>query len=279
MTYKLIAVDIDGTLLNPNRDISPRNYSALKTAIDRGIIVTLCTGRSHFMAQKVIGRLDFEFPLVLHNGAMIVNSRDGQLLKQWALSQETARKAVAIMKGFELEPFAYDFYEGECRVAYESINPSNRAYVGYMSTKESILYQTPDLAAYLGHSPTQLVAIDHKPIIEKAMAFLKESLERANVFTSGSLGGKYWFLEVLDADASKSKSLEYLSKLHQIKQSEIIAIGDNFNDLDMIEYAGLGIAMDNAPDEVKAQADLVTDSNADDGVAKAVEKFVFGTSV
>jgi len=276
MKYKLIAVDIDGTLLSPSRDISFRNYSALKNAIDGGIIVTLCTGRSYFMAQKVIGQLDFEFPLVLHNGAVIVNSCDGRLTKQWALSQETAREAVTTMKGFGLEPFAYAFHEGECRVAYESINPSNKAYVGYMSTKESILYQTSDLVAYLDHSPTQLVAIDHKPIIETTMAVLRESLERANVFTSGSLGGEYWFLEVLDADASKSKSLEYLSKLHQIKQSEIIAIGDNFNDLDMIEYAGLGVAMDNAPDEVKAKADFVTDSNADDGVAKAVERFVFG---
>jgi len=275
MKYKLIAVDIDGTLLSPNREISFRNYSVLKNATENGVIVTLCTGRGYFMAQKVIGPLDFEFPLVLHNGAVIVNSRDGRLLKQWALSQETASKAVAMMKGFGLEPFAYDFYKGECRVAYESINSANKAYVGYMSTKESILYQTPDLVAYLDHSPTQLVAIDHRQIIEEAMEALKKSLPQANVFTSGSLGGEYWFLEVLDADASKSKSIEYLAQLHQIKQSEIMAIGDNFNDLDMIGYAGLGIAMENAPDEVKAQSDFVTTSNAEDGVAKAIEKFVY----
>ena len=275
MKYKLIAVDIDGTLLSPNRDISVKNYSVLKNATENGIIVALCTGRSYFMAAKVIGDLDFEFPLVLHNGAMIVNSRDGSLLKQWALSPETARQAVTMMKGFGLEAFAYHFREGECRVAYESINPANKAYAGYMSTKESLLYQTPDLAAYLDHSTTQLVAIDHRPIIDKAMEVLKKSLPGANIFTSGSLGGEYWFLEVLDIAASKSKSVAYLAQRHQIKQSEIMAIGDNFNDLDLIEYAGLGIAMANAPVEVEAQADFVTASNADDGVAKAVEKFVY----
>ncbi len=275
MNYRLIAIDIDGTLLNPQGTISPRNYAALETAIAQGATVALCTGRGYFMAQKVVGQLELEFPLVLHNGAEIVHSFDGKMITRWALSQETARQGVLLMKQFSLEPIIYDFHNDEHRLVYESIDATNEAYVRYMSTKEPILHQTPDLMTYLDHNPTQLVAINREPIIKEAMLALQESLPDANVFTSGRLYNiEYWFLEMLDVDASKAKAVEYLSQLHQIERAEILAIGDNFNDIDMIEYSAFGVAMDNAPDEVKARADWVTDSCVEDGVAQVIERFV-----
>jgi Cof subfamily protein (haloacid dehalogenase superfamily) len=108
------------------------------------------------------------------------------------------------------------------------------------------------------------------------MPILKNRLKNANVFTSGRLYNlAYWYLEVLQPDTSKGKALEHLAKLHGIDQKDIMAIGDNFNDLEMMKYAHLSVAMENAPDEVKAVADFVTNSNNDDGVARAIEKFVF----
>ena len=275
MNYKLIAIDIDGTLLNPQGTITERNYSTLKKAIAQGIIVALCTGRSYFMAQKVVGEFDFELPLVLHNGAEIVNSSDGQMIEHWPLAQEVARQGVILMKQFSLEPIVYDFHEGKHKLVYESINPTNEAYVRYMSTKESILHKTDDLISYIDHNPMQLVAIHQESIIRNAMPILKNHID-ANVFTSGRLFNlEYWFLEVLQSGASKATAVEHLAKLHNIEQKEIMAIGDNFNDLEMMEYAHLSIAMKNAPDEVKAVADFVTESNNDDGVAQAIERFVF----
>ncbi|MBC8229169.1 HAD family phosphatase [bacterium] len=275
MNYKLIAIDIDGTLLNTQSTITERNYSTLKKAISQGIIVALCTGRSYFMAQKVVGEFDFELPLVLHNGAEIVNSSDGQMIEHWPLAQEVARQGVILMKQFSLEPIVYDFHEGKHKLVYESINPTNEAYVRYMSTKESILHKTDDLISYIDHNPMQLVAIHQESIIRNAMPILKNHID-ANVFTSGRLFNlEYWFLEVLQSGASKATAVEHLAKLHNIEQKEIMAIGDNFNDLEMMEYAHLSIAMKNAPDEVKAVADFVTESNNDDGVAQAIERFVF----
>ncbi|MFQ6039643.1 MAG: Cof-type HAD-IIB family hydrolase [Candidatus Poribacteria bacterium] len=275
MNYKLIAIDIDGTLLNTQSAITERNHAALKRAIAQGVIVALCTGRSYFMAQKVIGGFDFELPLVLHNGAQIVNSSDGQMIAHWTLSQETARQGVMLMKKFALEPIVYDFHKGKHILVYESIDPTNEAYVRYMSTKESILHKTDDLVSYLDHQPTQLVAIHQEAIIINVMSILKNRIN-ANVFTSGRLFNmEYWFLEVIQSGASKATAVEHLAKLHSIDKKEIMAIGDNFNDLDMMEYARLSVAMENAPDEVKAVADFVTESNDDDGVAKAIEKFVF----
>lgn len=275
MNYKLIAIDIDGTLLNTQSTITERNYSTLKKAISQGIIVALCTGRSYFMAQKVVGEFDFELPLVLHNGAEIVNSSDGQMIEHWPLAQEVARQGVILMKQFSLEPIVYDFHEGKHKLVYESINPTNEAYVRYMSTKESILHKTDDLISYIDHNPMQLVAIHQESIIRNAMPILKNHID-ANVFTSGRLFNlEYWFLEVLQSGASKATAVEHLAKLHNIEQKEIMAIGDNFNDLEMMEYAHLSIAMNNAPDEVKAVADFVTESNNDDGVARAIERFAF----
>jgi len=275
MNYKLIAIDIDGTLLNTQSTITERNYSTLKKAIAQSIIVALCTGRSYFMAQKVVGGFDFELPLVLHNGAQIVNSSDGQMIEHWPLSQEAARQGVMLMKEFSLEPIVYDFHEGKHTLVYESIDPTNEAYVRYMSTKESILHKTDDLISYIDHNPMQLVAIHQEAIIRNAIPILKNCID-ANVFTSGRLFNlEYWFLEVLQSGASKAAAVEHLAKLHNIDKKEIMAIGDNFNDLEMMEYANLSIAMKNAPDEVKAIADFVTESNNDDGVAKAIERFVF----
>jgi len=275
MNYKLIAIDIDGTLLNTQSTITERNYSTLKKAISQGIIVALCTGRSYFMAQKVVGGFDFELPLVLHNGAQIVNSSDGQMIAHWTLAQETARQGVMLMKEFALEPIIYDFHKGKHILVYESINPTNEAYVRYMSTKKSILHKTDDLISYIDHNPMQLVAIHQESIIRNVMPILKNHID-ANVFTSGRLYNiEYWFLEVLQSGASKATAVEHLAKLHNIDKKEIMAIGDNFNDLEMMEYAHLSIAMNNAPDEVKAVADFVTESNNDDGVAKAIERFVF----
>lgn len=277
MNYKLIAIDIDGTLLNTQGTVTERNYETLKKAIAQGIIVVLCTGRSYFMAQKVVGGFDFELPLVLHNGAQIVNSNDGQMIAHWTLSQETARQGVMLMKEFVLEPIVYDFHKGKHILVYESIDPTNKAYVRYMSTKESILHKTNDLISYLDHNPTQLVAIHQESIIRNVMPILKNHID-ANVFTSGRLFNlEYWFLEVLQSGASKAKAVEHLAKLRNIDPKGIMAIGDNFNDLEMMEYASLSVAMDNAPDEVKAIADFVTDSNNDDGVAKAIERFVLSS--
>ncbi|HIE29211.1 TPA: HAD family phosphatase [Candidatus Poribacteria bacterium] len=275
MNYKLIAIDIDGTLLNTQGTITERNYATLKKAVAQGVIVVLCTGRSYFMAQKVVGGFDFELPLVLHNGAQIVNSSNGQMIAHWTLDQQNARHGLMLMKEFALEPIVYDFHKGKHILVYESIDPTNEAYVRYMSTKESILHKTDDLLSYLDHNPTQLVAIHQEAIIKNVMPILKNHID-ANVFTSGRLFNlEYWFLEVLRCGASKAAAVEHLAKLHNIDQKEIMAIGDNFNDLEMMEYAHLSVAMDNAPNEVKAIADFVTDSNNDDGVAKAIERFVF----
>ena len=277
MNYKLIAIDIDGTLLSTQGIITERNYVTLKKAISQGIIVALCTGRSYFMAQKVVGGFDFKLPLVLHNGAQIVNSNDGQMIAHWTLTPETARQGVMLMKEFALEPIIYDFHQGKHILVYESVDPTNEAYVRYMSTKEGILYKTDNLVSYLNHNPTQLVAIHQEAIIRDVLPVLKNRLN-ANVFTSGRLYNlKYWYLEVLQSGASKATAVEYLAKLHNIDQKEIMAIGDNFNDLEMMEYASLSVAMENAPDEVKAIADFVTDSNNDDGVARAIERFVFSS--
>lgn len=275
MKYKLLAVDADGTLLNDKGQISPRTLAALQKAKSRGILIVLCTGRGFYKATEAVRELNFEIPLVLHNGALIVNSKSGKIISQNPLPVRSARESVKLLKEFGLFPIAYELRSDGYKLVYEQVDITNQAYVRYLSGKDQMIEQAPNLSSYLKRDPVQLVAIDLKAKVELAASQLREKIKGINVVLSGSISfDGYWFLEVLNENASKAKAIEFIGMKHRISSMEMIAIGDNFNDLDMIRFAGLGVAMENAHHEVKSQAQYVTSSNLEDGVAEVIEKFV-----
>ena len=277
--FRLVALDIDGTLLTPEQRISEATLAVLHEVRERGILIMLCTGRSFHKAQEVIRDIPFRFPLVLHNGAMIVEAHTGRVMERRPMSARLARTAWHLLRREGFEPIVYDFREGRYFLYYRSVSAANEGLHRYLQGKEDILHPISDGADF-GHQPTHMVVIDRRERVLAALQQLRARLHDANVFTSGSLHGNiYWFLEILSHRASKATAVDVIGRRHGISPDQVIAIGDNFNDLDMLRYAGLGVAMANAPREIREQADVVTESNDAEGVAQALRRYVLNQSL
>ena len=142
----------------------------------------------------------------------------------------------------------------------------------YIQANDGKAKLVSDLLEAMDRDPAQVAVAGHQEDIDLVKSHIIEQWPELGVIQSRStLVQDYWFLELVPPDVSKSKALAIISEITSIQPSEMIAIGDNFNDLDMIEFAGLGVAVSNAPDEVKAAADLVVPSNDDEGVAHTIE--------
>lgn len=267
MSIKLIAIDIDGTLLTPERVISDRVKETIARAKENGIKVVLCTGRPLPGATEYLDALDLK------------NEGDYAITYNGALVQDTYTQEVLSHHTLNIE----DFY------AIEEM--SRKIGVHYHATTESAMYTSnKDISDYtvresmLTHMPiryrsveemdpdisiSKMMMIDDPVVLDNGVAQLPQ--EFLNTYTV--LRSEPFYLEILNPSASKGKALKKLTELLGFTDEEVMAIGDNENDLDMIVYAGMGVAMGNAVPKVKEHAVYVTDTNANDGVASVIEKF------
>lgn len=265
MKYKLLAVDIDGTLINNNREVTFKTKEFIKKAMAQGIIVTISSGRPIQGVKLITDKLEVDIPVITYNGAMVITA-DGK-----TIIYSCNMKAEDVIK--------IDKY-GKERGTTIAIWSKNKLYTNRIDEK-SIRY------GQISGTKPQLYN-DAKELIDQGINKMLwyDEIERINLFEKEmhhKLGPSVNFhtsqpiyLEFVDRKASKAIALEKLGEYYGIKRDEMIAVGDGFNDLSMIEYAGLGVAMGNAPDEVKHASDFVTLSNEEDGVAFVIEKFIFG---
>ncbi len=272
--YRLVAIDLDGTLLTPEKQISDETLQVLQQVREQDVVVMLCTGRTLHKAREVTQRIPFEFLLALHNGAVIVEAHSGRVLANHPLPHWQTDAALNFLKENQFHPTVYTFNDGKYCLYHEpdSMNEGTKLF---LQSKESVLYPCADVRTCLVDHPIHIVAVDHRERVLWAMEELKQLLGMANVITSGGFyGNRFWFLEILGNCASKSQAIHAIAQQHGISRQQVLAIGDNYNDLDMLAYAGLGIAMKNASETIRTQADVITESNDNDGVAKALRKYV-----
>jgi len=264
MPYKLIALDMDDTVLGSDKNISPRTMSAIKQAIAQGHIVAIATGRPIVALDRYTDLLELvDTPIITYNGAKVVHTRDHRVLYQENLDKQTALEVFTRGKAYGVAQFVwsndrlYQFEENEQTERYTS-----RAHV------KPIL--SADIGPLAEEGITKILWVDSAPAIEEYQQALAGTLTGDVTFcTSSPL-----FLEFFSSKVSKGLTLKFLGEYHGIAQSEIIAVGDQDNDIPMLQYAGLGVAMGNALEEVKAVADFVTLTNDEDGVAHVIEKFM-----
>ncbi|MCD6506704.1 HAD family phosphatase [Candidatus Poribacteria bacterium] len=274
--YRLIAIDLDGTLLTSDKRITQRTRKALHSAVEMGMLVVICTGRGLPQSTEVLRGIDICMPLVLHNGAMIAEYPTGKVIGSFPLRMDLARRAIRVMKEIEMTPAIYDYAEGEHLLVCEKGACRNPALNRYIEGKGETLRWVKDLTEYVDHDVVQVMTIDQREIVSRAIERLGRKLSEARIITSGRVySDSFWFLEVLARNASKAKSLERLGRIHGISPMQMVAIGDNFNDLNMFRYVGLSVAMANAPEEVKRSADIIAPSNDEEGVAEIVEDLIF----
>lgn len=268
MPIKLIAIDIDGTLLSDDLTISPKNIEILREVKERNVLVTLCTGRPHVAAKHFANILDIEGPLISHNGAYIVDTRSKKILLNDTLDKETAIDILEFAGKDSRFTFSVH-YGDECYIEKED------EFNIFVQTKVNMVdpQLVPSLIEYIKcrrENPTKLLATGSDRDLDELTPTLKRKFNlRAGFLRSGTN-----YLDIMALSVSKGRGLEILSRLLDIDRREIVAIGDNFNDLDMLCFAGIGIAMANAPEEVRLKADMVVPSNNEDGVAFAIQKLM-----
>lgn len=275
MPYKLIAIDIDGTLLTTARTLTPRTTQAIVDTISNGIHVVLCTGRSLHSARPVAAQVHPRTHLVFHSGALILEHLDGPVLRTKNLARARAGALIAFLKREGYDPLVYDSVPESQGFLYEAERAPNEWRHRYIQANAGKAKMVPDLHAATVFEPAQLAAAGRRADIDRLQKSLQAGWPDVGVIRSRStLIPDYWFLEIVPVEVSKGAALAFLGAHYAIPPSDMIAVGDNFNDLDMIEYAGLGVAVANAPDEVKAAADVVVPSNDEDGVVYVIERYL-----
>lgn len=264
--YKLIAIDMDGTLLRHDKTISNRTKEAIAKARDKGVKVILASGRPIEGIHRYLEELEMtseEDYVMSYNGSLI----------QKVKTKETISKNT--LKGSDLA-YLYDISQsvGVHIHAFSSlgcITPKMNEY----SELEGRINGIPVLETDYSHVQMdediiKIMFVDPEEVLNEVIKKLPESLyEKYTIVRSAP-----HFLEFLNKKASKGTGVKKLAEHLNIKQEEIICIGDAGNDVDMIEFAGLGVAMGNAFEEVKNVADYITLSNEEDGVAHVIEKYI-----
>ncbi len=275
MAIKLLALDIDGTLLNPRGEVTPRTREALDEVHKRGILVALVTGRRFGSARPVVEDLALQVPLVSHNGALTKNITTLEALGFHPLEVETARAVVRVGRMCGIDMICCDDPGGVGVMIIEGISQDNRAMHRYLDKYQDSVQEVEDLLDYLDHAPIQIMFSGRCDPLDEFANQLHVNLDgRIQLFKTRYRSVDLTILDAISASASKGESIAEIAASYGIQDAEIMAIGDNHNDLTMLRRAGLGVVMDNAEDELKAMGFALTPSNAEDGVAIAIEKYI-----
>lgn len=265
MEIKMIALDLDDTLLDSELNISPACVRAIRAVRQKGAIITLSTGRMFRSALPYAEKLGIDVPIITYQGAWVKNSLSSEVLYYRPVSRELARQ---VMNYFRHQGVHFHCYFND-ELCIESLSPEADDYAR-LAGVEARLYD--DLIAALDDYDTlKIMAVSHN--VQHLLAMEKELKDKfaQQLYVTRS---KPFYLEVMDRSVGKALALELIAGHYGIKSSQVMAVGDSFNDLDMIKWAGLGVAMGNAIEEVKEAADFVTFSNDEEGVTEALQRFV-----
>ncbi len=266
--YKMIAMDLDDTLLDKQLCISETNLSAIKLARESGVKVVLATGRMYRATLPYASELGLDTPAISYQGALVIKPDTGQVLLHRPVPMASALKIVR-----ELKPYGYHinlYMDDNLFIARQSAE--SRLYKS-ISGVEAI--EVGDLEEFLlekQFDPTKVLVVAREEQLDEIAPGLK-SLFGENLHITKS---KPHFLEFSHPQATKGHALAEVAGYYGIAREEIIAVGDSYNDLEMLDYAGLSAVVDNARDEIKAKADFVTSANTDGGVARVIRRFITG---
>lgn len=275
MKYRLIAIDIDGTLLTSDRIVTQRTDHAINSAIESGVYVYLCTGRSLNSGSEIAGGIHGNTGLVFHSGALILKHLNGPVLRAINLPLERARELIDFLKTEGHDPLVYDPVPESRQFLFEAERSPNGWRRRYIEGSKARARLVPDLDKALTRDPAQVGVAGSGEEMERLRTHLSARWpDVGTILSQSTLVSDYWFLEAVPHEVSKSQALAFLGQMYGIDASEMIAVGDNYNDLDMIEYAGLGVAMKNAPSDIQGVADYIAPTNDDEGVACTIERFL-----
>lgn len=264
---RLLVADIDGTLVNAAREITPPVRAAVAAAQSRGIRVCLATGRIWPSARQFVERLGADSPAILYNGGLVYDFANDEVWLRRSLALDQAKDVLRILRRHP--SVAPHLYAGD-RVFVPAMSALTETY----QQKDSLRAEpVGDLADWLeadpARVPMKILNIGERPALEAVLGDIKLLPYQVNHVFSETV-----YLEILPLGVDKGTALQVVAARLGVGREEIIAVGDNLNDLAMIEYAGLGVAMANAPEALRACADFVARSNNDHGLQEVIERFI-----
>src|SRR5690554_16626 len=263
MKRLLLALDLDGTLLNSELKITSETQKALEEFKNRGHLVTIATGRPLLGTQGFARELDIDIPLILHNGARIADAH-GQTSKFYPIDGAKSLELLDFCRLHNL-PCSY-FIDDDIYMLWDDPLAAKAHEIHDLTTPK--IATNPDNQVAGGVTNFTIIVESWK--IEAIYPLLRAEFDqRLQVARSGS-----HFIDIFNAEVSKGRALQDLAKDLGIEQKDVIAVGDNHNDLSMLKYAGFGVAMAGADSLVKDAADYVTLGNDEDGIAAVVEKLL-----
>lgn len=261
--FKLIAIDMDGTLLNSNLEISPRTAQAIRRVRERGVHVTFCTGRMYASALPYAQAMELEIPLVTHDGAYVKHLGTGEILYHKPLPAPYAKHIFlkAKEKGIHVNVVTEEL------LCMEQITAIGKRYAEIEGVPINVV---EDMLGFLEQDPVNMTLVAEPQVLVEVARELEEELGDKIYMTKSAP----YYLELMHPEATKGRGLQAVAEYLGIPRKQVMGIGDNYNDLEMFKYSGFAVAMGNAEEEVKRHADYVTGSNDEDGVAEVLEKFV-----
>ncbi|QBQ07649.1 Cof-type HAD-IIB family hydrolase [Spiroplasma gladiatoris] len=275
---KAILLDIDGTLTNNQKQILPKTKQALLEAQNKGIKLILASGRPTKGLYKYAKELEMDKHnglLISFNGAVIYNFQTKQKIYEQSIDHRDVIDVLNHMKNFEVIPMIYDDNYIYVNNVYKNQVASkvfgNINIIEYEARNtDYLLCEKPDLSQELNFNVCKiLVAGDPDYLINNYKNMAKPFLDKLNsMFTAE------FYYEFTDKGVDKANALSKVLPSLNLKQDELIAFGDGHNDLTMIEYSGIGVAMGNAVEELKSRAQFITKTNEEDGIAFALEKYL-----
>lgn len=270
---RLLALDIDGTLLNPTFQISAADLAALRRAHAAGVEVVLGTGRRHHFAMPVAEALGFDLWLISSNGAVTKSSR-GEPFHCDLLPVSVARRFVAHMTDFRPNMVLTFDVEGHGALVIESPETLNGSIQRWMEKNAAYIEAIVPIENALTIDPIQAMLCGSIARMKEAEAQLgtADFIAEATVLKTQYDARNLCILDILTKDCSKGHALKRWTAHRGFRREEVMAIGDNYNDLEMLEFAGIPFIMGNASDDLKSNGFRVTLGNDQSGVAAALEE-------
>lgn len=266
MPIRLLAIDLDGTLVNDRLELNPRDVAAVRAAAASGVEVVLATGRMFKSSLRYAEPLGLKGPIINYQGAVVREISTGKVWYRCELTVDMQQRVLAFTEPRDWHVNAYvnervytararpeaDLYARIAMVPYEIVGP---------------------LSKWVRQDSTKMVSVDLDPTDVPARINELSAWMGDVASVTRSLD---WFIEVINPQVSKARALAMVANRLGLPQAEVCAIGDNINDVDMVSWAGFGVAMGNAPAALKKVAKYVTGSVAEAGVAQVIERFVIG---
>lgn len=283
---KLLALDLDGTTLNSDGIVSDANRAAIRAAEETGVLVTIATGRRFRDARPVGVELGLNAPLITHNGALIKYADSQETVACDLLSTDTSREIVRVGKGFGGDALVSTDPHLSGTLLYDRISDDNIPLKKYLRWSENLHGGEAGREGVM-HVPSLEDILHEQEIVHisfsggcAAMGEL-ENVLRDELGNSVTLLATIYqpldftLIDILPPDASKGHGVAKLAELHGLSPENVMTIGDNFNDLEMLEYAGTPVVMGNADPKLHERGDFYTTlSNDESGVAAAIERFI-----